>query len=439
MSALLSFKSGVHPPDEKAITAGIASRRLPFPDELVLPLSQHLGAPAKCRVQIGDRVERGDVLAEASGFISAPIHATAAGIVKDIALWPHPNGGSVEAVRISVNPHSTQLPRPRMVPRWEDLEPSQISDAIREAGVVGLGGAAFPAFVKLNPPKDQKIEVLLINGCECEPYLTSDHRVMVERAEKVHTGIRILLKGLGISKAVVGIESNKPDAIEAMQKAVPDDLDITIQPLQVKYPQGAEKMLIMAVTGKEVPSGALPSAVGAVVQNVATVSMICEVFETGLPLIERIVTVTGRGIAKPGNWIVPFGTKLRDLLDQCGGLTDDAEEVVFGGPMMGLAVGNLDVPILKGTGGVLVLSKDECKKQEVMPCIRCGRCLESCPIFLNPQMMGSLARVERYEEMVDVHLNDCMLCGCCSYACPSNIPLSQLFALSKNHLRKISS
>lgn len=439
MSALLSFKSGVHPPDEKAITAGIASRRLPFPDELVLPLSQHLGAPAKCLVQIGDRVERGDILAEASGFISAPIHATAAGTVKDIALWPHPNGGSVEAVRISVNPHSTQMPRPRMVPRWEDLEPSQISDAIREAGVVGLGGAAFPSFVKLNPPKDQKIEVLLINGCECEPYLTSDHRVMVERAEKVHTGIRILLKGLGISKAVVGIESNKPDAIEAMQKAVPDDLDITIQPLQVKYPQGAEKMLIMAVTGKEVPSGALPSAVGAVVQNVATVSMISEVFETGLPLIERIVTVTGRGIAKPGNWIVPFGTKLRDLLDQCGGLTDDAEEVVFGGPMMGLAVGNLDVPILKGTGGVLVLSKDECKKQEVMPCIRCGRCLEACPIFLNPQMLGSLARVERYEEMVDVHLNDCMLCGCCSYACPSNIPLSQLFSMSKNHLRKISS
>jgi electron transport complex protein RnfC len=439
MSALLSFKSGVHPPDEKAITAGIASRRLPFSDELILPLSQHLGAPAKALVQIGDRIERGDVLAEASGFISAPIHATAAGTVKDIALWPHPNGGSVKAVRIQVDPYSTQQTRPRMVPRWEELEPSQISDAIREAGVVGLGGAAFPTFVKLNPPKDQKIEVLLINGCECEPYLTSDHRVMLERAEQVHMGIRILLKGLGITKAVVGIESNKPDAIEAMQKAAPTDLDITIQPLQVKYPQGAEKMLIKAVTGKEVPSGALPSVVGAVVQNVATVAMISEVFETGLPLIERIVTVTGRGIKKPGNWVVPFGTKLRDLLDQCGGLTDDAEEVVFGGPMMGLAVGNLDVPILKGTGGVLVLSKGECKKQEVMPCIRCGRCLEACPIFLNPQQLGSLARVERYEEMVDVHLNDCMLCGCCSYACPSNIPLSQLFAMSKNQLRKISS
>ena len=198
-------------------------------------------------------------------------------------------------------------------------------------------------------------------------------------------------------------------------------------------------MLIMAVTGKEVPSGALPSAIGAVVQNVATVSMISEVFETGLPLIERIVTVTGRGIEKPGNWVVPFGTKLGDLLANCGGLTEDAEEVVFGGPMMGLAVASLDVPSLKGTGGVLVLSKEECKKQEVMPCIRCGRCLEACPIFLNPQKLGSLARVERFEEMLESHLNDCMLCGCCSYACPSNIPLSQLFAMSKNYLRKISS
>jgi electron transport complex protein RnfC len=298
MSALLSFKSGVHPPDEKQITAGIPSRRLPFPEELVLPLSQHLGAPAKARVEIGDRVERGDLLAEASGFISAPVHATAAGTVKDIGLYPHPNGGSAEAICIQVDPHSTQLPRPRMVPRWEDLAPEEISEAIREAGVVGLGGAAFPSFVKLNPPKDQPIEVLLINGCECEPYLTSDHRVMVERAEHVHRGIRILLKGLGITKAVVGIEANKPDAIEAMQKAVPDDLDVRIQPLQVKYPQGAEKMLIMAVTGREVPSGALPSAIGAVVQNVATVSMISEVFESGLPLIERIVTVTGRGVKK---------------------------------------------------------------------------------------------------------------------------------------------
>ncbi len=442
MCALLSFRSGVHPLEEKDISASIASRRLPFPDEVILPLSQHLGAPAKPLVKAGDRVERGDLLADPAGFISAPVHATAAGIVKEVGLWPHPNGTSAPAVRIEVDRYSAQMLRPRQVPHWEDLEPAEISDAIRNAGVVGLGGAAFPSFVKLNPPKEEPVELLLVNGCECEPYLTSDHRVMLEQSERVVTGIRILLKGIGIGRAVIGIEANKPDAIEAMRKAISaaalGDIEVSVQPLTVKYPQGAEKMLIKAITGKEVPSGALPSAIGVVVQNVATVAMVAEVFETGLPLIERIVTVTGRGIKEPGNWTIPFGTKLSVVLEHCGGLTDDAEEVIFGGPMMGLAVGSLDVPILKGTGGILVLSKDECKKQEVMPCIRCGHCLDACPIFLNPQLLGSLAKAERYEDMPAAPLNDCMLCGRCSFVCPSNIPLSQLFAMSKTHLRKLS-
>jgi len=438
MRSLSSFRHGVHPPDSKELTAGISSRRMPFPKEVILPLSQHTGAPAKPLVCAGDRVERGDMLAEPGGFISAPVHATASGVVKQIGLWPHPNGTESPAIRIEVDRYSTQMPRPRLVPHWQDLKHDEISDAIRQAGVVGLGGAAFPSFVKLNPPKDQSIELLLINGCECEPYLTSDHRVMLERADRVYLGIRILLKGLGIDQAVIGIESNKPDAIEVMRLAAPRDLDVSVQPLKVKYPQGAEKMLIKAVTGREVPSGALPGAVGVVVQNVATVAQVAEVFETGMPLIERIVTVTGRGIARPGNWIVPFGTKLRDLIEHCGGLTADAQEIVFGGPMMGMAVGNLNVPILKGTGGVLVLSKQECKKQEVMPCIRCGRCLDACPVFLNPQLLGSLARAERFEEMAQAHLADCMLCGCCSFVCPSNIPLSQLFLSSKTQLRKLS-
>jgi len=224
-----------------------------------------------------------------------------------------------------------------------------------------------------------------------------------------------------------------------MRETAPDDLDVTVQPLQVKYPQGAEKMLIKAVLGREVPSGALPSAIGALVQNVATTANIAAVFETGQPLIERIITVTGRGIRKPGNWVIPFGTKLRDVIDVCGGLTDDAAEIVFGGPMMGLGQANLDVPILKATGGILVLSKDETKRQDILPCIRCGKCLDACPVFLNPQLLGALARVERYEEMAEeANLKDCMLCGCCSFVCPSNIPLSQLFALSKNHLARMA-
>jgi len=363
MKGLLSFKHGVHPPENKDITSGMASRRFPFPDEIILPLSQHIGTPAEALVSPGDRVERGDVIAKAAGFISSAVHATAAGTVKSIELWPHPSGAMVPSIRIDVDPNSTQMRRPRTVPRWQDVKDEDLSKEIARAGIVGLGGAAFPSHVKMNPPKDQAIELLLINGCECEPYLTSDHRTMLERPDDVYTGIRIALKALGITRAVIGIEANKPDAIEMMRKTVPDDLDATIQPLEVKYPQGAEKMLIKAVMNREVPSGALPGAIGAVVQNVATAANVAVAFETGQPLIERIITITGRGIKKPGNWVIPFGTKLRDVIEHCGGFTDDAAEIVFGGPMMGLGQANLDVPILKATGGILILSKDECKHQ----------------------------------------------------------------------------
>ena len=440
MKGLLSFKHGVHPPENKDITSGIASKRFPFPKEVILPLSQHIGTPAKALVQPGDRVERGDVIAEAAGFISSAVHATASGTVKSIELWPHPNGNMVPSIRIDVDPNSSQMRRSRIVPRWQDVKDEDLSKEIAKAGIVGLGGAAFPSHVKLCPPKDQPVELLLINGCECEPYLTSDHRVMLEQPDKVYTGIRIALKALGITRAVIGIEANKPDAIEMMRKTKPDDLDVTIQPLQVKYPQGAEKMLIKAVMGKEVPSGALPSAIGAMVQNVATAANVAAVFETGHPLIERIITVSGKGIRKPGNWKIPFGTKLRDVIEHCGGLTEDAAEIVFGGPMMGQGQANLDVPILKANGGILILSKDECKRQDIMPCIRCGKCLDACPVFLNPQLMGMLAKAEHYEELeAEANLKDCMLCGSCSFVCPSNIPLSQLFAMARTQIRRLAS
>jgi electron transport complex protein RnfC len=438
MKGLPSFKHGVHPPENKELTSGIPSKRFPFPKEVILPLSQHIGTPAKALVKAGDRVERGDVIAEAAGFISSTVHATAAGTVKSIELWPHPNGLMVPSIRIAVDPASSQMRRNRVVPRWQDVKEEDLSKEIAKAGIVGLGGAAFPSHVKLCPPKDQPIELLIINGSECEPYLTSDHRVMLEQPEMVYEGIRIELKALGITRCVIGIENNKPDAIEVMRKAKPDDLDATIQPLTVKYPQGAEKMLIKAVMGREVPPGALPSAIGAMVQNVATAANVAAVFQSGHPLIERIMTVSGRGIRKPGNWKIPFGTKLRDVIEHCGGMTDDVAEIIFGGPMMGQAISDLDVPVLKGTGGILILTRDECKRQDIMPCIRCGKCLEACPIFLNPQWMKDLARAERYEELVEeAHLNDCMLCGCCSFVCPSNIPLSQYFAMSKIQLKRI--
>jgi len=409
---------------------------MPFPDEVVLPVRQHAGKPAKIIVRKGDRVERGDASAVPDGFISAPVHAPASGRVVAIEQWPHPDGTTATAMRIAVERYSAQMPRPRMVPDWHELAPGDIVKAVQDAGVVGLGGAAFPTHVKLAPPKDSKVEIVLVNGAECEPYLTTDHRSMVEYPERVHLGIRIMLHALGVSRAVIGVEKNKPDAIEALRRTAPADLDVTVLPLTVKYPQGAEKMLIHSVLGREVPSGKLPISVGVVVQNVGSCAMIGEVFDTGLPLIERIVTVTGRGVAKPANLIVPVGTKVRDLLDYCGGLTRDAAEILFGGPMMGLPIADLNTPILKGTTGVVVLTKADVRAQASYPCIHCGYCLEACPVFLDPQHLGSLALAARYEEMEAAHLADCMLCGSCAYACPSNIPLSQLFQASKAALRK---
>lgn len=436
MPLAFDFRHGVHPPEEKELTRALTIRRMPYPDELVLPLRQHAGKPAKLCVKVGDHVERGDTIAEADGFMSVPIHASAAGTVTAIEFWPHPDGSYAEAVRIKVDKYAMQLPRPRIVPKWEGLTTEQVVAAVQQAGVVGLGGAAFPTHVKLAPPKEYHVHTLIINGAECEPYLTSDHRTMAEYPDRVLFGIRVMMHAMGVRRCVVGIEKNKPDAIEAMRRAVPKDLAVEVLPLTVKYPQGAEKMLIQAVTGIEVPSGQLPVTVGVVVQNVGSVAAIAEVFETGLPLIERIVTVTGHGLNTPQNLIVPVGTKLRDLIAYCGGVTADAAEVIIGGPMMGTAVANLDAPVIKGTTGVVVLVKHETRSGTVYPCIHCGRCLDACPVFLNPSHLGDLARVGRYHEMSDAHLADCMLCGSCAYVCPSNIPLAQLFQASKAALRR---
>ncbi len=432
-----TFRHGVHPPELKELTEHEKIRRMPFPDEVVLPLSQHTGNPAKLIVREGDRVERGDKVAVADGFISSPVHASASGTVTAVDLWPHPDGSYKPAVRIAVERYSAQAPRPRIIPRWENLSSEQIVQAVQDAGVVGLGGAAFPTHVKLAAPKDRKIDTVVINGCECEPYLTTDHHIMAEYPQRVHTGIRIMMRSLGVERVMIGIEKNKPDAIEAMRRTLPDDLEVTVHPLTVKYPQGAEKMLIKALLGREVPSRKLPLDVGVVVQNVGSCAAIAEVFDTGLPLIERIVTVTGLGVKRPGNLIVPVGTKVRELIAACGGLTEDAHEIVFGGPMMGAPQANLDVPLLKGTTGVIVLSKAATTRQRSYPCIRCGHCLDACPVFLNPQLLGQLALAGRYDDAESHHIWDCMLCGCCSYVCPSNIPLSQLFQVTRTALRRL--
>lgn len=432
----LGFAHGVHPPDSKQLTAAVPIRRMPFPERVVLPVRQHAGKPAKPIVAPGDRVQRGDRIAEADGFVSAPVHASAAGVVEDIALWPHADGSMCPAIVIRVDRHSAQVPRPRIIPAWDDLSPDQIVRAVQDAGVVGLGGAAFPTHVKLAPPKDFTVDTVILNGAECEPYLTTDHRIMVEYPERVQLGARIMLYTLGAKRAVIGVERNKPDAIERLRATLPTDIDVTVLPLTVKYPQGAEKMLIKAVTGREVPSGKLPVNLGVVVQNVGSAASIGEVFETGLPLVERIVTVSGGGVRRPSNLIVPIGTTIGDLLEMCDGLTDDAREIVFGGPMMGASQATFDVPVMKGTTGVIVLTDRDAGVRPAYPCIHCGRCLDACPMFLNPQLLGELARSARYEEMQALHLADCMLCGSCSYVCPANIPLAQLFQLSKSALKR---
>ncbi len=433
---LHTFRHGVHPPESKSLTAGLEIRRLPFPEQVVLPLSQHAGKPARPLVAVGDTVQRGDKIAEEQGWVSSPVHASATGTVVAIDLWPHSSGSHQPAIRIDVDRYSAQTARPRMIPDWHDLTPSELVECVRQGGVVGLGGAAFPTHVKLVPPEGRVIEWLVLNGCECEPYLTTDHRTMVEYPERVHLGLRIMMKCLGVSRALIGVENNKPDALAALRRTKPADLDVEIMGLTVKYPQGAEKMLIKAVLDREVPEGGLPLDVGVVVQNVASVATIAEVFETGLPLIERIVTVTGPAVRKPANLIVPVGTKVRDLLDACGGLTDDAAEIVLGGPMMGNALGDLDAPVMKGTTGVVALRASDVRDAAIHPCIRCGHCLESCPVFLNPQLLGSLAKNGRLDEMDGNHLGLCMVCGCCSYVCPSNIPLSQMFGAAKSDLRR---
>ncbi|MBI4881499.1 MAG: electron transport complex subunit RsxC [Planctomycetes bacterium] len=433
----LNFRHGVHPPELKELTAGRQLRRLPYPDELVLPLRQHTGKPARPIVRVGDRVMRGDKVAEADGWVSVPLHASASGIISAIGLWPHPDGSLAPAIRIAVERYSLHETRARVIPDWRGLSKEQLVAAVREAGVVGLGGAAFPTHVKLVPPEGEHVDYLLVNGCECEPYLTTDDRTMVEYPERVQLGIRIMMKCLGARHCLVGIEKNKPEAIRAIQRTLPDDLDVLVMPLRVRYPQGAEKMLIKALIDREVPPGKLPVHVGAVVQNVGSVATIAEAFETGLPLLERIVTVTGDGVRRPGNLLVPVGTKLRDLLDACGGLTPGARKIVLGGPMMGAAVSDLNVPVCKGTTGVVVLDDRHSRSVEILPCIRCGHCLDACPVFLNPQLLGALARAGRHEQMEEHDLATCMLCGCCSYVCPSNIPLSQMFQVSKAALTKI--
>jgi len=431
-----SFRHGVHPEGHKEATEHLPVERMPFVDRYVLPLLQHTGAPATPLVAPGRRVGRGEPIAAPGGFVSTTLHAPVDGRVVAIAPRPHPSGRLVEAIEIEIDPWSPQSP-----PRAAAVDPAALSRdefvaTLQEAGLVGMGGAAFPTHVKYRLPAGRVVRQLLVNGCECEPFLTSDHRLMVERAADVVRGASIVAAQLGIGEVLFGVETNKADAIAALEAASAGRPEMRVVPLAVKYPQGAEKMLVRALLGIEVPSGKLPLDVGAVVNNVATMTAIADWFDRRRPLIERVVTVAGPGVRRPTNLLVPVGTPVRAVLEHCGGLAESTREVVMGGPMMGAPLASLDVPVLKGTSGLLAFTDAEARLPAEYSCIKCGRCVEACPQLLNPSRLGRLARAGRFEEMLAYHAMDCVECGSCSFACPSGIPIVQLIRVAKGALRQ---
>ena len=434
-----SFGHGVFPEEHKELTEHLSIERMPFAKTFVIPLSQHAGKPAKAIVKKGDSVRRGEIIAVPDGFVSTTLHSPVAGTVVAIAERRHPNGSLMPSIEIEADPFATQAYEPKPPIDWRSLSRDNFVKHVQRCGLVGMGGAAFPSHVKFALPDGRRVRTLVVNGCECEPYLTCDHRVMLEEADSVIRGIVILAHHLGVERTSIGVEMNKPDAIAALRASIHEQGEgerIEVRPLRVKYPQGAEKMLIKALYGVEVPAGKLPLDVEIVVNNVGTMLSLDQYFRTGFPLIERVITVSGPIVRRPTNLTVPVGTSVREVLEHCGGLTAETREVIMGGPMMGMSLSSIDVPILKGTSGILAFPEAYTERPDEYPCIRCGRCLEACPIYLNPSRLGRLVRAQRFDEADGYHALDCMECGCCSFSCPSNIPLVQLIRVGKREIRK---
>ena len=430
---LKTFKiGGVHPPENK-LSAGEKIKVLPLPEEVIIPLGQHIGAPATPVVQKGDLVKAGQLIAQASGFVSANIHSSVSGTVTAIDNVTDAAGLSKPAIKIKVEGDEwmPEINRTDKIERTISLSKEEIVKAIAAAGIVGMGGATFPTQVKLTPPPGNKAEFLIINGVECEPYLTSDHRVMLERAEEVIIGVQLLMKAIDVKKAVIGIENNKKDAIAHLQGIAAKVLGVEICPLKVKYPQGGEKQLIQATVGRRVPSGALPIAVGAVVQNVGTALAVYEAVVKHKPLVERVVTVTGKSVKNPGNYLCRIGTPVSKLIEAAGGMPDDTAKVIGGGPMMGRTMVNIDSPIMKGTSGVLLIGAGEAERKPVRNCIRCSKCVSVCPMGLEPYLLAKLASFNLLERMEEEKVMDCIECGSCSFTCPSARPLLDYIRLGK--------
>ena len=434
-----TFPRGVHPIEGKHFAEDVPIEVLPTPPEVAIPLLQHTGAPAEPTVKPRQEVRLGEVIGTSGGFISAAVHASVSGTARMISVATLPNARHVQAIPIQSGEQPLESQAlyddvfggdwPRV--GLDDFEGQRISEAVSEAGIVGLGGAAFPTHVKLLKNEKKPIDTLLVNGCECEPFLTADYRVMVEAPAPVVTGALLAARATGAERILIVIEDNKPEAIRSMRAAA-EGTGIEIRVLKTKYPQGGEKQAIFAALGRAVPTGGLPLDVGVVVVNVGTAAAIARAVLRGKPLTHRVVTVTGPGIAEPKNLLVPIGAPHRALIDFCGGLTDAAARIVAGGPMMGFALGDLDAPVTKGTSGVLVLTEDEAPADRVeTACIRCGRCVEACPLNLVPTKIALAAKARDWELTRNYHMLACMECGCCAYVCPANIPLVQLIRMGK--------
>lgn len=432
---LFTFRGGVHPPENKLQTENLATEVFRASKMLYVPMLQHIGAPLEPMVKIGEKVLKGQKIGDSEAFVSSPVHSPVSGTVKKIEVMPFPLSGKVTTVVIE-NDEQEKWAELSKLENWEAASNEEILAMIREKGIVGIGGACFPTHIKLNPPKDVKIDTLLLNGAECEPYLNSDNRLMLEEPHKIIEGIKIIMKVLGVEKAHIGIEDNKPEAIASMKKAC-EGTKIEVAMLKTQYPQGGEKQLIKAVLDRDVPSGGLPSAVGVVVQNTGTAAAIYEGLVEGTPIIEKIVTVSGLAVGKPMNLKVRIGTMFNEILDHTNTNRDEIEKLVMGGPMMGMAQPIEEVPVVKGTSGLLALTKDETNPYKPKSCIVCGKCIKACPMNLLPNMYAKLARFKRWEEMGEFHLMDCIECGSCSYICPANRPLTEAIKIGKSKLRTL--
>lgn len=431
-----TFKGGVHPPHNKNRTEKLPIEIFPAPEKVIIPLSQHIGAPAKPVVKRGDYVTVGQMIGEASGFISVPIHSSVSGKILSVAPFPHPLGKQVMAVEIENDGKDEKAAYKSSENPWREIAPGELIQRIQSAGIVGMGGASFPAHVKLSPPSNKPVDTLIINGAECEPYLTADHRLMLERTEDLLIGVLILKKILNAKRCYIGIEENKPYAISAVKTAIKknhyDKIKLVI--LRAKYPQGGEKQLIDAITGRNVPSGGLPMDCGCVVQNVGTTIAVRDAIIDGHPLYQRVVTVTGPAVGSPKNLLVRTGTPMKYLLEACQTDMEATKKVIMGGPMMGLAQTHTDVPVIKSTSGILAYNKTTPGIREY-PCINCGRCIQACPINLVPSRLAKFVERKKIDEAVEWNLMDCIECGSCTFICPSKINLVHFIKLGKVHIQ----